>query len=235
MNPEVRALLATVLLASPVTAGALVLDLGHPTIPPVSDTAIGPGDRNVVFDVTADFSIESAGIVFDPLIGGATTLRVEIHSVLLTGGVGTRGALLGSAQIPIADAGFGFYDVPISFDFAAGERYDIGFRPVEPETWGGDINDMEFYVFDYPAEAYSVAALLTVIDGGRSGFNDGTGGGYGNGIMPHVRLGAAAAVTEPGSLALFGLGLAGLWLRRSGRFSTRPDLPRATGSRYRPR
>ena len=191
-------------------ANAVVLDLGHPSIPSFTGNSAGNGGRGVVFDAISDFSIASAGIRFDPLQGGAANISVDIYEMSLTGGVGSRnGAPLVTAVAAVADIGMAFYDIAIDFDFEAGTRYNVTFNAFGQDGWGIGLNEMEYYAFDFPDTPYQVGGALSVLDG------DGSTIVFDNFLMPHVRFDAElrpSDVAEPATMALFGLGLAGLGL-----------------------
>jgi hypothetical protein len=196
-----------VLALGTTAAQAATVDLGHPTLTPgmynnlaLSDTQ----DRSIIFDAAASFSITSAGIKFDPLTQAPGKLVVEIYAVNLTGGVGTRGALLATSTTAstLTDIGLDFYDVPVSYTFLSGNRYDVAFN-ITPGGWGIGDYDMELYSFDYPDTPYTVDGLATVLDG------SGGATGYANFLMPHVRLETGRAVPLPAA-AWLGLGLLGV-------------------------
>lgn len=229
---------ATLFNVSPVSALPVVVDLGVPGQTPNVSTSLGfPGnDRNIVFDALNNVTITSAEIAIDPLAGGATEIGVQIYdmNMALTGGVGSRNALLASATVGITDVGLTFYGVPIDFTFLAGTRYNLAFTSVAPtNSWGlSGLNNMELYIFDFNfSMAYSPGGLLTVLDGG---LGNGLNGDFTNGAMPHVRLyydyyddqpqvstltagtTNSVSVPEPTSIALLSLGLFGIrFLRRS--------------------
>lgn len=193
----ISSLLASLIYAAPI-------DLGHPTLSPIIGNAIGNNERNVIFDVLVDFTINSAGIMFDPLAGGATQISLQIWSVTADGGnngTGTRNALLASSSASITDVGMTFYDVPLSFAFSAGNRYAVGFSSLAAAGWGDMINNMEFYKFDPSIlgwAPYQVGGIVRVLDGGADG-------DFKNDNLPHIRL--DSGVPEPGSAFLLTAGL----------------------------
>ncbi len=202
------ALLLTSVLAAPARAQ---LDLGHPTITPFLSGNIGflGWDRSVHFRAISDFSIFSAGIKFEPLQGGATAIRATVRE----GFVGpARGNVLATGSTAISNVGLAFYDVPLSFNFIAGNVYDIAFEDVGgADGWGNNgVNSMEFYVFNFPAQSYTVGGTAEVIDGGCF---PSLCGEYGNTVMPHVRFSTATVtVPEPGTYALLAVGIGAMAL-----------------------
>jgi hypothetical protein len=205
-------------LAVAATAAAAAIDLAHPTLPATSFTGVCASfacDRSVVFDVLTTFSITSADIAFDPVAGGPTGLVVDIYQSSLNAALsnlGTaHGALLATASTSIADVGLAFYDVPISFTFLAGHRYDVAFLGNVAGTSGvfGAQVSMPFYAFNRasPGGAYTVGPVR-VVDGACHPID--VCSGYGNTLLPHVRLETVetTAVPEPATLTLLATGLA---------------------------
>jgi hypothetical protein len=203
-------------LAGAAPASAAAIDLAHPTLAAVASGTNVCGqfncDRSVVFDVLTTFSITSADIAFDPLVGGPTGVFVDIYRSSLNAALSNlgaaHGALLATASASIVDAGLTFYDVPIAFTFLAGQRYDVAFRGNLATSWGTQTS-MPFYAFNRaaPGGAY-IDGPVRVVDGACHPID--VCSGYGNTLMPHVRLETAetTAVPEPATLTLLATGLA---------------------------
>jgi len=207
--------LGLAMLIYPSTVRAVPVDLGHPVIVPFLATNVGTDvDRSVVYDANSTFGISSAGIRFDPLAGGATSIAVDIYASNLLGpgsGGASHGALLATASTAITDVGLAFYDIPINFTFLSGNRYDLAFRSLDTGGWGFGLNNMEFYSFDFfnGNAAYAVGPV-TVIDGDCHTLSPGGSfcANYANSVMPHVRFDQGEVqVSEPSALLLFGSGL----------------------------
>jgi hypothetical protein len=203
-------------LAGAATAAAAMIDLAHPTLATASTSNICGGlvcDRSVVFDVLTTFSITSADIAFDPLVGGPTGVFVDIYQSSLNAALSNigapHGALLATASASIVDAGLTFYDVPIAFTFLAGQRYDVAFRGNLATSWGGTQTSMPFYAFNRgaPGGAY-IDGPVRVVDGACHPID--VCSAYANTLMPHVRLETVetTAVPEPATLTLLATGVA---------------------------
>jgi hypothetical protein len=182
-------------------------DLAPPGLSSYIGVDVGNAQIGTSFVANSDFSITSAGIKFNPF-GNVTgqpktaELDVFIYSVVGT----TRGALLASASycaggacpqptlLPSTGYPTGaatFFDVPIAYNFKAGQKYLVEFN-VKPNGWGSGLlakNFVEFYRYDpayrnappFQGSLPFTVGPLTVLDGA---FN----GDFANQCFPHVRL-----------------------------------------------
>ena len=210
-------ILTVALLSIGTRTSAAAIDLAHPTLASPSFTGICAAfacDRSVVFDVLTTFSITSADIAFDPATGGPTGLVVDIYQSSLNAALSNpgaaHGALLATGSTSVVDVGLAFYDVPISFTFLAGRRYDVAFQGNVAGSGGvfGPQASMPFYAFNRaaPGGAY-IDGPVRVVDGACHPID--VCSAYGNTLMPHVRLETVetTAVPEPATLTLLATGL----------------------------
>jgi hypothetical protein len=211
MLSRVSALAKGALLTATLAAvsSAATIDLAHPTATVFTGQALGLQDRGVWFDVLEAFDITSAGIFFDPFVGGASHVGVAIWEITgfaaPPGDPGTRQADLAAAFTAIADIGFAFYDVPINFSFEAGKRYGVSFDSVDAAGaqvgWGTNLNSMRFYDFQYPNPAYNIPPVDPLVTVRGTNF----GGTLNHLNEPNVRFETGAqAVPEPSTVLLLG-------------------------------
>jgi hypothetical protein len=214
-----RPLIAAVLVATPALH-AQTWQFIPPGVAPFDFRSVdGTGERSVAFTSLTNTQVGSAGIRFDPITAPSFTLQVTIRQAT-PGTPGNpypaRGGILGQWTRAHTDVGMGYYEVPILFDFLAGQTYDIGFAisAGTPDGWGASPNAgrflTTFYRFDPGPAAnsapFDVGGRFRVLDGGLFG----TGDGYQNFVMPSIQL--QGVVPEPSTYALLATGLAGLVL-----------------------
>jgi hypothetical protein len=112
------------------------------------------------------------------------------------------GSVLASASATVGGAGNQFYDIPINFTFNAGSFYTLLWRPTSSNSdWASTL--------DY----YNDSGLPATV--GPFSLIDGTEGyaadGFSNFLHPNLRVnGQASTVPAPATLALLGIGWAGM-------------------------
>jgi hypothetical protein len=183
------AALAALLPATIASGDDGAWDLAHPTAAMASTNVLGGAARGVVFDVTEDTPVSALGV--DARFGADTTLTVEVRPV--AGAVPGEVVASGSAAVP--GGVLGFHDVPLTFTFLAGQRYDVRFQL--PGGWGTSANTLRYQAWDNalldPTKAFA-AGPLQVLDGG-GGFSTYA---YSHTNLPHVHaVGAATDATAP--------------------------------------
>lgn len=154
------------------------------------------GGRGVYFRANTDVAVSAIGWA-GSLIGGDYILTISEGS----GVNAPLGPTLGSFHSTQADSGFGLNWFDAAFTFHAGQEYHINLAHSDGSVFSTRYDYMEFN------KDTSDIGALTVLDGTSYP----NGGGADNFWLSHFELQTAAqAVPEPASLAIFGLGLAGM-------------------------
>lgn len=178
-----------------------IFDLNSGSLSEIVQGGEGTG-RGIGFHADSPFSIDFVGIQADLVTQG---YDVVIYSS--TDGHEAN-AVLASASASRGGSGFGFYDIPINFDFAGGSYYVLNWRPSNGLTGWTNVGGLAYY--DDAALPVTVGPT-TLIDG-VEGF---TATNFGNSLHPNLRIDVVAAeVPEPASFALLLGGVALFALRR---------------------
>ncbi len=183
-------------------AQAMVLDLGHPSSPIVSESGpFGYGGRGVIFRAEQNFIMNSLAMRGD--WSGSLDLGVDVYSV---GTPGSRSLLSSSTFADQVWSGSTFTELNHTHSFMAGSIYEVMFRFEDPGL------RIAHYDFNNPsnviANGYDVDGVLRVLDG--SDFDTAQNQ---NTWLPHFKIGTGSITPVPlpaafpllaGGLGLFG-------------------------------
>jgi hypothetical protein len=152
------------------------------------------------FQALSSFSITSVGIEAD--------LASESYDVVIYASTNgsSVGSQLASTSGVVGGTGFVFHDLGINFSFVSGSFYVVNWRPTD-----GSFNVTNDDIAYYSDSALPVNIPPFRLVEGLEGFNAESSG---NSLHPNMRYNVNAAVPEPGSIALMGLGIAALGLAR---------------------
>jgi len=200
--------LALVVLLSPMAASADVISLQPPgsVLIDIGDSTDIWHGRGFVFEADSDFEMTSLG--FDAYWAGLIDFTLNVYDW----NSGSRGSeLSSSAYTDVSDPGVvPLLDLAHSQDFVAGNRYEVivqyaDSQPGFSRWFAGLDNDS----LDSSA-GFSVGDYMTVLDG--TDYDNGASNSWFVNFSMEVE--SAQSVPEPGTLALFGIGLAAMGLTR---------------------
>lgn len=190
------ALLALTVGAELANADGLELNSGNFWVN--SNSGEGSG-RGIGVFMLKDYDLDSIGIQAD-----LQDLSFDVQVYASTNGSDT-GALLATSTANLGGAGYQWWDINIDYDLQAGEYYVLHFRSSDERR--GNWLDKTGLGLDYfnddvlPVDIAGAFRLVNGEEGYAPPLN------FDNFVHPDLRVnGAAAAVPEPSSLALLGLG-----------------------------
>jgi hypothetical protein len=187
-------LAALVVLLSPMAANADNIVVNSGVFWGTTGGVGGGRAQGIRADST--FSISSLGIFgnldersFDVLIYASTTGS-------------DVGSVLASSTATVGGTGNGWNDININYTFGAGLYYIVNWRPTI-DAFSEWAITLDYY---NDSGLPTTVGPMTLVDG-LEGYNAESSGNF---LHPNFRYNIVTSVPEPGTLALLGLGLAGI-------------------------
>lgn len=193
------------IVCSPVNATVLTLDQGRDYSASYDNGGMGSG-RGIGFQVNQSFNMTKLGIDLN-VLSAQNGFEFDIFS---SSNGHNAGSLLGSVLFNLG-AGSGYQDQAFNFSFLAGNYYVINFKRSNNAALGSNLGTHYAWEDVGSFVPYNYGAI-TVLEGFEGAFPS-----NGNPLIPFMRLTTDIGhtnVPEPGTIALLGLGLAGLGFAR---------------------